>query len=151
MFDKLKASFNAVKEQKAITVPIGASALNSVLQKYPVEAIDEATIKIEDGIVFVSGTTQIKKFGFAKELNFELQLKPVSAENRTLQFELVDLKPVDFNQINKRILQRPPVLTYNDRTINVDLNAIDIVSKIPIGNIKNFEAREDKIYVSIGL
>ncbi|OCS92649.1 hypothetical protein [Caryophanon latum] len=151
MLNKLKASLSAAKEDKAITIPIGASAFNAILKKYPIEAIDEATVSIKDGIFIVNGTTSIKKFGFSKELNFELQLKPVHAENRTLQLELVKLKPLDFNQINKRILQRPPVVTYDDRRVSIDLNAIDVVSKVPFGKIKSFEAKGDKLFVALGL
>lgn len=135
MFDKLKAGLVSVKEQKAISVSITASAFNTLLKKYRIEAIDEASVAIEDGLVIVSGMTKVKKFGVSKEL----------------QFELVKLKPLDFNQINKRLLQRPPVITYDDRLISVDLNAIDVVSKVPVGNIKSFSVEQNKVIVAIGL
>lgn len=151
MFDKLKAGLVSVKEQKAISVSITASAFNTLLKKYRIEAIDEASVAIEDGLVIVSGMTKVKKFGVSKELQFELHLKPVQVNGRTLQFELVKLKPLDFNQINKRLLQRPPVITYDDRLISVDLNAIDVVSKVPVGNIKSFSVEQNKVIVAIGL
>lgn len=151
MFSKLKAGITNIAENKAVTIPISAAALNGILEKYQLEAIDNASVAIQDGLIIVSGTTSIKKLGFTKELNFTLSLKPVRAEQRTLQLELVSLKPVDFNQINKKLLQRPPVITYENRLICVDLNAIDVVKKIPIGMIKSFAVEDDKLVVSVGL
>ncbi|MER2107154.1 MAG: hypothetical protein ABS949_09460 [Solibacillus sp.] len=151
MFSKLKSSIASMAENKAVTIPISASTLNSILENYQLEAINEANVAIQDGLIIVTGTTSIKKWGFEKELNFTLNLKPVSAEKRTLQLELVSLKPVDFNKINNKLLQRPPVITYENRLINVDLNAIEVVKKIPIGNIKSFAVEDGKLLVSVGV
>lgn len=151
MLNKLKAGISAIQEKKAITVPITADILNGIIQRYPIEAIDQAEVTIEKGLVKVSGTTKVKKFGFEKELDFILHLKPVHVEKRTLQLELVEMKPLNFNTINKKLLQRPPVITYDNRLISVDLNAIDIVKKLPVGNVKQFEVEDNKIMVEIGL
>lgn len=151
MFNKLKTSFASITENKAVTIPISAAALNGILNNYKLEAIENAQVAIKDGLIIVTGTTNVKKFGFSKELDFTLNLKPVNVENRTLQLELVSLKPLDFNKINQKLLQRPPVITYENRLINVDLNAIEIVKKIPIGNIKSFTMEDEKILVTVGL
>ena len=151
MLGKLASSFTNAIENKAITVPISASIFNTLIEKYPIEAINNASVAIQDGLLVVSGTTSVKKLGFKKELDFTISLKPVSANNRTLELELVSLKPLDFNKINQKLLQRPPVITYNNRLLSIDLNAIDAVKKVPFGQIKNFTVEESELLVTLGL
>lgn len=151
MLNKLKAGIASIKENKALIIPITASALNAILQRYRIEAIDQANVTIEYGIVKIAGTTKIKKFGFAKELDFTLHLKPVNVEKRTLQLELVKMEPIDFGAINNKLLQKPPVITYENRLIHVDLNAIEAVKNVPFGNIKEFTVEDGKILVGVGV
>ena len=151
MLSKLKEGISTIKEKKSITIPITADLLNGILKRYRIEAIDRAEVAIEEGLVKVSGTTNVKKLGFTKELDFSLHLKPVNVEKRTLQLELVEMKPLNFNAINNKLLQRPPVITYENKIISVDLNTIDIINKVPVGNVKQFTVEDSKILVEIGL
>ena len=151
MFNKLKESISDIKGKGKISIPITADLLNGILKRYRIEAIDQAEVSIEDGLVKISGTTNVKKLGFTKELSFSLKLKPVAVEKRILMLKLVEIKPVNFNAINNKLLQRPPVIVYKNRLIHIDLNAIDIIKKIPFGNVQSFTVNEDKITVEVGL
>lgn len=42
-------------------------------------------------------------------------------------------------------------MTYDERMIQIDLNAFDKVKAIPIGNIKKFAIQDKQFIVSIGL
>ncbi|SOC09147.1 hypothetical protein SAMN05880501_105186 [Ureibacillus xyleni] len=151
MLNKIKAGISKVVEQKGITISITADILNNLINRYPIDSITNSKVEIEDGIVQLSGTTKIKKFGLEKEIDFTLFLRPINVEKRNLQLELVNMKPINIDQINKKVLQRPPILTYEKSIISIDLNGIEAVRKIPVGNVQQLDVEDNKIIVGIGI
>lgn len=151
MFDQLKAGFMNFKEKKAVDLPLNASVFEKILERQSIEDVENLQVKIEEGLLILEGDTKVKKLGLSKNIHFTLSLKPVHAEERTLQFELKKMKPLDFGTIHKKIFHKPPVLTYDKRVIQIDLNAFDKVKAIPIGHIKEIAIHDEQFIVSIGL
>ncbi|RXH52248.1 hypothetical protein D6T70_06905 [Kurthia gibsonii] len=151
MFDQLKAGFMDFKEKKAVDLPLNASVFEKILERQSIEDVENLQVKIEEGLLILEGDTKVKKFGLSKNIHFTLSLKPVHAEGRALQFELKKMKPLDFSTVHKKIFHKPPVVTYDERVIQIDLNAFDKVKAIPIGHIKEIAIQDEQFIVSIGL
>lgn len=151
MFDQLKAGFMDFKEKKAVDLPLNASVFEKILERQSIEGVEDLQVKIEEGLLILEGDTKVKKFGLSKNIHFTLSLKPVHAEGRALQFELKKMKPLDFSTVHKKIFHKPPVVTYDERVIQIDLNAFDKVKAIPIGHIKEIAIQDEQFIVSIGL
>lgn len=151
MFDQLKAGFMDFKEKKAVDLPLNASVFEKILERQSIEDVENLQVKIEEGLLILEGDTKVKKYGLSKNIHFTLSLKPVHAEGRALQFELKKMKPLDFSTVHKKIFHKPPVVTYDERVIQIDLNAFDKVKAIPIGHIKEIAIQNEQFIVSIGL
>lgn len=151
MFNQLKNGFMNLKEKKAIDIPLNANVFQKILERQTVEGVENLQIKIEEGLLVVEGDTKVKKFGLSKNIHFTLALKPVQADGRMLQFELEKMKPLDFSAVHKKIFHKPPVVTYDERMIQIDLNVFDKVKAIPIGHIKEIAIQDEQFIVSIGL
>lgn len=151
MFDQLKTGFMDFKEKKAVDLPLNASVFEKILERQSIEGVEDLQVKIEEGLLILEGDTKVKKFGISKNIHFTLSLKPVHAERRALQFELKKMKPLDFSAVHKKIFHKPPVVTYDERMIQIDLNAFDKVKAIPIGHIKEIAIQDEQFIVSIGL
>lgn len=151
MFDQLKAGFMDFKEKKAVDLPLNASVFEKILERQSIEGVEDLQVKIEEGLLILEGDTKVKKFGISKNIHFTLSLKPVHAEGRALHFEVKKMKPLDFSTVHKKIFHKPPVVTYDERVIQIDLNAFDKVKAIPIGHIKEIAIQDEQFIVSIGL
>ncbi|MGE6611575.1 hypothetical protein ACQKFG_13735 [Peribacillus sp. NPDC076916] len=108
-------------------------------------------IEITPKHIVLSGTTEVKKMMFKKNVAFRITLKPVSVEKRTILFELVEMEPIDRKFINQRIFNRPPFFEFEKRTIKMNVNAWKIVRKIPVGTIKSFELVEGALKIKLTL
>lgn len=155
MFEQLKEGLVRATEEEAISIKIDisikAEAFNALLDQYPIDNVSKLGVVIKKGFLFISGVTTIKKLGVGLKIPFKVKLKPIHAENRILHLQLISLMPVDFPQINKMIFKRPPIFTYNDRYISVNLNAFDMISQIPFGQVKSLSAVDDQIDIVIKL
>lgn len=151
MFDQLKAGFMDFKEKKAVDLPLNASVFEKILERQSIEGVEDLQVKIEEGLLILEGDTKVKKYGLSKNIHFTLSLKPVHAEGRALHFEVKKMKPLDFSTVHKKIFHKPPVVTYDERVIQIDLNAFDKVKAIPIGHIKEIAIQDEQFIVSIGL
>lgn len=139
------------KEKKAVDLPLNASVFKKILERQTIEGVEDLQVKIEEGLLILEGDTKVKKFGISKNIHFTLSLKPVHAEGRALQFEVKKVKPFDFSAVHKKIFHKPPVVTYDERVIQINLNAFDKVKAIPIGHIKEIAIQDEQFIVSIGL
>lgn len=109
MFDQLKAGFMNFKEKKAVDLPLNASVFEKILERQSIEGVEDLQVKIEEGFLILEGDTKVKKFGISKNIHFTLSLKPVHAEERTLQFELKKMKPLDFSAVHKKFFINRPL------------------------------------------
>ncbi|MBO1000396.1 hypothetical protein IOC57_21985 [Bacillus sp. SD075] len=114
-------------------------------------SVHDIKVKITPKHIVLSGTMEVKKMMFKKNVPFRITLKPVHVENRTISFELVEMEPIDRNFINQRIFNRPPLFEFENRTIKMNVNAWNIVRKIPMGSIKSYELVEGALKMKLSL
>ncbi|SNS71793.1 hypothetical protein SAMN05444672_10230 [Bacillus sp. OK838] len=108
-------------------------------------------VEITPKHIVLSGTTEVKKMMLKKNVAFRITLKPVHVEKRTISFELVEMEPIDRNFINRRIFNRPPFFEFENRTVKMNVNAWNIVRKIPVGTIKSYELVEGALKMKLSI
>ena len=132
---------------KYIKIPITEEMFLYVFNKQNVEGIEDLTIE------FAESTFQIK--GSVKKMlipiQFYIELKPKNANGRSLSFDIVELKPLNQDWIKKKLFNKPPVISYQDGVTTIDLNTFEKVKSIPVGTIKDFEIKNKRLYVSLGV
>ncbi|MEF2096393.1 hypothetical protein V3595_17145 [Bacillus sp. CFBP9009] len=108
-------------------------------------------VEITPKQIVISGTMEVKKMMFRKDVAFRITLIPVHVEKRMISFELVKMEPIDRDFINQRIFNRPPFFEFEKRTIKMNVNAWNIVRKIPVGTIKSYELVEGALKMKLSL
>ncbi|MFP3511236.1 hypothetical protein SB775_16590 [Peribacillus sp. SIMBA_075] len=108
-------------------------------------------VEITPKHIVLSGTTEVKKMMLKKNVAFRITLKPVHVEKRTISFELVEMEPIDRNFINRRIFNKPPFFEFENRKIKMNVNAWNIVRKIPVGTIKSYELVEGALKMKLSI
>ncbi|CEG23837.1 hypothetical protein BN1080_02844 [Planococcus massiliensis] len=148
MLSRFKDKLSSISAN-GLEIPITSSVIEQLIKMKL--GLQDVKVKITPESLTIQGTTEVKKLMLKKMVSFRVTLKPIHLDKRTIQFELIDMKPVDINFISDKIFNRPPFLGYADRTIKMDLNALDVVNKIPVGNIKSYEMVEDAINIRFSL
>ncbi|MDV7765969.1 hypothetical protein [Peribacillus sp. CSMR9] len=108
-------------------------------------------VEITPKHIVLSGTMEVKKMMLKKNVAFRITLKPLHVEKRTILFELVEMEPIDRNFINQRIFNKPPFFEFENRTIKMNVNAWNIVRKIPVGTIKSYELVEGALKMKLSI
>ena len=108
-------------------------------------------VEITPKHIVLSGTMEVKKMMLKKNVAFRITLKPLHVEKRTISFELVEMEPIDRNFINQRIFNKPPFFEFENRTIKMNVNAWNIVRKIPVGTIKSYELVEGALKMKLSI
>ncbi|MQR85824.1 hypothetical protein GFV16_07825 [Bacillus megaterium] len=147
--DDVQAKMKEKMAESGVTVPISASMLMRIFQKQMTkqDQIQQFSISFQDSYIHVNGI--IKKF--LVRIPFSIVLEPLEAKERTLLFKIHEMKPLNQNWINYRIFHKPPVTTYEEKQIHINLNEIDKIKVIPLGKIKQFSIQDEKLRVKIGL
>lgn len=136
-------------KDKGISVPITSDMLMQLLQKQidQNDNIYNFNIVFKEDFIRFSGST--KKL--LLEIPFELDLKPLKSEGRVLYFDVKNMKPLNQDWIKSKILNKPPLLVYGKGSTQLDLNQVEKIQAIPVGNIQHFEIREERLWVKVGL
>lgn len=134
---------------KGISVPVTADILMRVLQKQVNEHdhLHTLTISFQEDVIRFRGT--VKKWWLA--IPFELDVKPLEAGKRTLLFDIDQMKPLNHEWIKSKVLNKPPLMTYQKGKMILDLNEIDNIRAIPIGHIQHVELKNGKLWIKIGI
>lgn len=134
---------------KGICIPITSDTLMHILQKQVNQ--NDKIYNLE--IIFQNDFIRIS--GIAKKLlvkiPFTLDLKPLKSEKRLLYFEVKQIKPLNQEWIKSKVLNKPPLLTYIKGNMKLDLNGVEKIRAISIGNIQSFEIKDRKLWVKIGI
>lgn len=150
MFSKLKDIITETKEN-GVPISLPASVFNTLIERYPIDTVDNVKLHFDNQLAVVTGTTKVKKLGISKKVDFTLQLRAIGASGRKIQFEIESLKPLNINMINDKIFDHPPISTFDKGVISLNLNAIEQVKKVPVGTIKSFDIQDEKLTIRIGL
>lgn len=148
MLNKFKEKLSNISTN-GLDIPISSSMIEQLIKMKLGK--EDVKVEITSEYLILSGTTEVKKMMFKKNISFSVTLKPIQLDKRTIQFEIVDMKPLDIDFISSKIFNRPPFLEYTNRTIKMDLNMWDVMKKIPVGNIKSYEMVEDAINIKLSL
>ncbi|MCP8970951.1 hypothetical protein [Ectobacillus ponti] len=148
--DRIKQFAADAIEAGGIPIPVTADMLLMLFRagtkQEKANEIHNLDVTFREDTVSISGFTR----KMLMEIQFELQLKPVKAKDRTLYFEVVKMKPLNQNWIKNLVLNHPPVTVYEHGLLEVDLNHFETIRKIKVGNIQGFEVREQKIWITVG-
>lgn len=148
MLNKFKEQLTNISAN-GLQIPISTSMLEQLIRMK--SGKQDIKVEITPEYLVLHGTTEVKKMMIKKNVSFKVTLKPIRLDKRTIHFEIVEMKPVDIDFISSKIFNRPPFLEYTNRTIKVDLNVLDVVKKIPVGNIKSYEMVEGTININLSL
>lgn len=132
--------------EQTIRIPITTKMLLALVKKQNVSELKDIDISIGGNKILIRGT--VKKMLI--NMKFSIELTPLMSEGRLLSFRVEDMKPLNNEWIKSKLFNRRGV-SYNHSIVTFDLNVIEKVKGIKIGNIKNVEIVENKILVSIGL
>ncbi|WP_110114830.1 hypothetical protein [Bacillus sp. CGMCC 1.16541] len=132
-----------------VPIPITSQIMIRLLKKQigDQKQIKEFSLSFEEDAMYVKGV--INKLFI--DIPFELKVSPVKANQRMLHFYIHYLKPTNAEWIKKRIFHNPPIMSYEQNEFQLDLNQIDKIKVIPIGNVKHFEIKDEKLWVTMGL
>lgn len=148
MLNKFKEKLTNISAN-GLQIPISSSMLEQLIRVK--SGKEDIKVEITPEYLVLHGATEVKKMMIKKNVSFKVTLKPIQLDKRTIHFEIVDMKPFDIDFISNKIFNRPPFMEYTNRTIKVDLNVLDIVKKIPVGNIKSYEMVEGAININLSL
>ncbi|WP_260285620.1 hypothetical protein [Peribacillus aracenensis] len=135
--------------KNGITITLTEAMIEKIIRRKSYG--QDIKVEITPKHIVLSGTTEVKKMMFKKNVAFRITLKPVSVEKRTILFELVEMEPIDRKIINQKIFNRPPFFEFEKRTIKMNVNAWNIVRKIPVGTIKSYELVEGALKMKLTL
>ncbi|MEW4282288.1 hypothetical protein [Priestia koreensis] len=135
-------------ERAGVPIPITADLLSKMIAKQldPNE-IRDFQLTFEDENLVIKGTA--KKM--LLKIPFQLTLQPVKTEKRTIYFALKEMKPLNQDWIRSKALNKPPLLSYEEGHVKLDLNQLDKIKYVPVGNIQHMEIKNEKLWVKIGL
>ncbi|MBP1950507.1 hypothetical protein [Virgibacillus litoralis] len=132
-----------------VNLPISSNLLLRVFEKRLAQqnSVQDLSISMEDDLIRISGVA--KKLFF--NMYFEIDLKPMYADKRLLYFQINRITPLNLGWLKSKIFNRPPFLNYKKDMIMIDLNCINRIRDIPVGNVKGFNVIGDKLWVKLGL
>jgi hypothetical protein len=137
-------------EDKGLPIPITADMLLWMFRNQKNderESIHNIDVVFKDDFIRISGL--VKKLLI--QIYFEIDLKPLKAEKRILCFQVLRMKPLNQGWIKGKIFNRPPFLSYEDDILKINLDGVEKVRAVRVGNIKDFEIRSGKLWVKVGV
>jgi hypothetical protein len=143
MFNKFKDTLLT----KEVTVPVTKSMIQRVIPD--VDGVYDTQINIDE-VLIITGIYKLEKLLIKKDIPFEINLKPKYSDGRTLFFDITLLKPYNIEIVKKYALNNK-YMTYSKDLLSIDLNAVDVIKKVPFGKIKRFVVVQDKMLVTLGL
>jgi hypothetical protein len=142
MFNKFKDTLLT----KEVTVPVTKSMIQRVIPD--VDGVYDTQINIDE-VLIITGIHKLEKLLIKKDIPFEINLKPKYSDGRTLFFDITLLKPYNIEIVKKYALNNK-YMTYSKDLLSIDLNAVDVIKKVPFGKIKRFVVVQDKMLVTLG-
>ncbi|MCM3538573.1 hypothetical protein [Priestia endophytica] len=134
-------------KKSGVWIPITPEVLLWCLEKKGNLPIIEPHLSfLEEGIAF-SG--KVKKLGIS--LPFEIRLSPFKASNRSLTFQVLYVKPLNSSWLKRKIFHNEPLSHYSQNLLTINLNEISKIRYVPVGNIKDFEIKDGKVFVKLGV
>ncbi|WP_280768832.1 hypothetical protein [Salipaludibacillus daqingensis] len=136
-------------KENGVSVKISKQMIYQILQdNIQDENITITSVDFKDDLVVVYGI--VKKVRMS--INVSITLIPEGGQNKKMFFRINKVDPIHSKRINKKLFKdKSPYVSYRDEVISIDLNQIEKVKNIPVGNIKSMEITDGMLVVKIGL
>ena len=141
--------FKNLVNNLAVTVPIEASLLQSFLGP-KIKELSDVTVTVTEGQLILSGTKKVGVSFFSKDVRFKLTVVPKEALGRKIVFSVVNVEPTDKEMFNAMFLNHDPYISYDARTLTLDLTTMGILQRVKVGNIKSLALEEGRIILIVG-
>ncbi|MCT8137663.1 hypothetical protein H1D32_07785 [Anaerobacillus sp. CMMVII] len=133
--------------ERTITVRITSQKLLKILEKQHLPEVTNLDVKIINERIIISGMQK----RLLLNINFRIELIPVQSVKRIIYFDILNMKPINQEWMKRRLFNKPNLLSYENKKVALNLNEIDQIKSMPIGNIKKIKVKEDKLLVSLGI
>lgn len=126
-------------------IRISEELINRLLQLQPIEGTSNLQCTFEGENLVLTGTTKV----MLVPVPFRLELSPVMAKGRRLQFDVVDLKPALKESMKKKLLKDAEGVIYEDNKLTVNLNEIEVLRDIPFGKLAGLRIKDKVLWCKI--
>lgn len=151
MSNELKVRELNIIERNTINISLDTHAFEKILENVMIKNIENLQILIRKELLILKGDTKIKVIGISTSVHFELFLKPIKTKERTVYFELKDAKPFLLDFFPSIAFKKIPIVSYENRIIQVNLEKLDLIKSIPFGFIKEMFIQDGQFILTIGL
>ena len=142
LFSKLMDKFFPKPSEDAIQLEGKWNPLEEDLQKQ----VKELAIAFEGNQFVVTGKVE-KMF---VSIPFRIAMRIVEVKERVIRCEIADVKPLNFEFINRMFADRPPVMSYRHPELMFDLDAIEAVKEFPFGQLRAIQIEDRAVTIKIG-
>ncbi len=140
--------FKKMMNNVAVTVPLEASKLQSFISP-KIPELSDVTVEITNGQLILAGSKKVGVAFFSKDVRMKLTLVPKEIHGRKIVFTVVKVEPTDKEIFNDKFLNHSLYITYDARTLTLDLSAIGPLQKVKVGNIKSLALEEGRVVLVI--
>ena len=104
------------------------------------EALQELSVTISEGFLVLAGKVRKRPIPFAIPFSarFTLHSMEFSPRNKTVHLRLEELKPIGFDSLTKKIVEKIPFLTFADGLVTVHLAHVPRLSGLLGCQVKGF-------------
>ncbi|WP_172200664.1 hypothetical protein [Saccharibacillus qingshengii] len=147
LFKKMIDRAAQAANEQTVRLPITAAMLQYLFEKKSIAGVEKLEVGIVDGAVSIQGKAE----KMLLSVPFQISLKPQRAEGRVLHFEVAAFTPANLEVVKKKVLDQPPLVSYAQGVVALDLNGLEAVKKVPLGSIKSIDIKDDKLWIGLGL
>jgi hypothetical protein len=119
--------------------------VNRLLHLQPLEGTSNLQCSFEGEHLVLTGTTKV----MLVPVPFRLELKPLMAKGRRIQFEVIDLKPTLKESMKRKLLKDAEGVTYEDNKLTINFNENEIVRSIPFGKLAGVQIKDKVLWCKI--
>lgn len=143
-FIKKKAS-----EINKIGFPIRISAdlLKKTIENREINDIEDLMVRFVDDTLVIEG----KSKKMLIKIPFKIILRPIYNNDLKIYFSVVKISPIDAEWLKSKILQRPPMLKYDNSNLELDIDALDVIKNIPVGKIRSIKIENQCLIARVGI
>lgn len=129
-----------------INFRITSDMIKEMIEKSEIKSIQDLTVHFTQETLALSGKLNIMPI----KIPFEIVLRPTCAKGRSIYFTVDKFAPINAIPIKNKLLQQPPILKYEDPYLEINLDGIEALKKIPYGHIKEIGIQDQSFIVKIG-
>lgn len=142
-FEKAKATI----KNTTIPVPISTEMFKKMLEHVNLKDIKQIDVFYDEETIILKG--KCKKM--LLWIPFHIVLRPFKSFGRVIYFTVEKLSPLNTEWLKKKIFHFPPYMKYEEPNIEIDFNGFEAVKRVPVGTIRSFEIKNQRLVVNIGI